>query len=78
MCGDEHARLCGENVEKMNMHVSENQMNGDADKTTASRGGRQVQGNVSDFSQKSFSQEISFYRRSSQRIFPRKVSPEDF
>ena len=50
MCGDEHARLCGENVEKMNMHVSGNQMNGDADKTTASRGGRQAQGNVSDFS----------------------------
>ena len=49
MCGDEHARLCGENVEKMNMHVSGNQMNGDADKTTASRGGRQVQGNVLDF-----------------------------
>ena len=33
----------------MNMHVSGNQMNGDADKTTASRGGRQVQGNVLDF-----------------------------
>ena len=30
------------------MHVSGNQMNGDANKTTASRGGRQVQGNVLD------------------------------
>ena len=42
------AQLCVEMnmhgcVEKINMHVSENQMNGDADKTTASRGGRQVQ-----------------------------------
>ena len=49
MCGDEHARLCGENVEKMNMHVSGNQKDGDADRITASRGGRQVQGNVLDF-----------------------------
>ena len=47
MCGDEHAQLCGENEHAC---VSGNQMNGDADKTTAGRGGRQVQGNVSDFS----------------------------